>query len=104
MNQPLTILAPIKLAAEKTEADLLAASEHFQNEFVSQQPGVLRRELIRTGEGQYMDIIQFRSKEDLQKVMEEEAKSPVCREFFSVMDLSGADEDIESYPSLATYS
>ena len=38
MKTPITVLAPIKLAAGKTEADLLAASDRFQEEFVSNQP------------------------------------------------------------------
>ena len=49
MKTPITVLAPIKLATGKTEADLLAASDRFQEEFVSNQPGVLRRELVRKG-------------------------------------------------------
>ena len=48
---PVTVLAPIKLAAGKSEADLLAASKIFQEEFVAHEPGVLRRELVRKPDG-----------------------------------------------------
>lgn len=105
MSEPITVLAPIKLASGKTEADLLAASGRFQENFVSRQQGVLRRELVRTADGEYLDIVQFRSAADAEKVMEAERSSPDCMEFFSMMDLSDVDMEAEMpmYRSLATY-
>ena len=105
MQNPVTILAPIKLAAGKTEADLLAASEKFQTEFVSKEPGVLRRELVRTPDGNYLDIVQFRSAEDVADITEKEKKSAVCGAFFAVMDFSDMDmeAEMEIHQSLATY-
>jgi hypothetical protein len=67
MTKPVTVLAPIKLAKGKTEADLLSASDRFQKEFAKDQAGILRRELVRTAKGQYIDIVQFRSAEDAQE-------------------------------------
>ncbi len=102
MKQAVTVLAPIKLAAGKTEADLIAASNQFQTTFVSKHAGVLRRELIKTGDGEYTDIIQFRSQEDAEKVMAAEAESTDCQAFFSLMDMS-EEVDIRLHPSLVTY-
>lgn len=106
MSSNVTVLVPMKLATGKTEADLLSASEKFQNEFAAKQPGIIRRELIRTGEGQYMDIILFKSKKDAEDVVAAEANSPVCHEFFSNLDLSDMDMDaeIDYHTSLAVYS
>ena len=99
------MLAPIKLAANRSEADLLAASQVFQDDFVAAEPGVLRRELVRTGEATYIDIVQFRSKADMEDVMEKEKASPVCHAFFAVMDMSAESEsDLAIYPSLAHLS
>ncbi|WP_434361541.1 hypothetical protein NF212_24295 [Parasalinivibrio latis] len=100
---PVTVFAPIRLAEGKTENDLIAASEKFQAQFVSLQAGVLRRELIRTGSGEYIDIVQFRSEEDAVKVIEAEMTSPACHEFFSVMDIDDTDGGLDFYPSLHTY-
>lgn len=101
----ITILAPIKLAHGKTEADLLAASRDFQDNFVAHEPGVLRRELVRNPDGTYLDIVQFRTAEDVQDITQKEMNSPVCARFFAVMDMS--DEAAETMPealvSLATY-
>ncbi len=105
MQKPVTILAPIKLATGKTEADLLAASERFQSEFVSKEAGVIRRELVRTPDGNYIDIVQFRSAEDVEDITEKEKKSAVCHAFFAVMDFSDMDMEagMELHQSLATY-
>jgi len=105
MTTPITVLAPIKLAKGKSEADLIKASDKFENEFVSKQPGVIRRELIRTGDGEYLDIVQFRSKKDAEDIIKKEKESPACHAFFAVMDMDGEDDsEIDFYPSLATYS
>lgn len=105
MTHPVTVLAPIKLAAGKSETDLLAASARFQQEFVNAQPGILRRELVRKSDGTYLDIVQFRSTEDAMVVMEAEKDSTVCHVFFSIMEMDDGSEsaDIEFYESLETY-
>ena len=105
MNTPVTVIAPIKLAAGKTERDLLAASEVFQADFVSKQAGILRRELVRTGPGTYLDIVQFSSEAEAQNVLALEANSTACLVFFAVMDLTGEDASKmpDLYPSLATF-
>jgi len=102
---PITVLAPIKLAPNKTEADLLAASEKFQSEFVTHETGVLRRELVRAHDVTYLDIVQFRSKADMAEVIEKEMQSPACADFFAVMDLTDFDPDapMETYVSLETH-
>lgn len=106
MTNPVTVLAPVKLAQGKTERDLIEASDKFQANFVDNEPGILRRELVRIGEGEYLDIVQFQSREEAVAVMEKEMESPVCHEFFSVMDMSADSEaeDITLYPSLKTYA
>ncbi len=105
MTTPVTIIAPITLAKGKSEADLLAASNIFQTDFVNDQEGVIRRELIRKADGQYLDIVQFRSVEDARDVIKKEMVSPACHAFFSIMDLSDMDDlEMELYPSLATYT
>jgi len=104
MQHAVTVIADFKLAPGKTEQELIAASDQFQQAFVNQQSGVLRRELIKTGEGCYTDIVQFRSREDAEQVMAAETTSEHCLDFFSVMDMSDMDDKVSYYPSLATYT
>ena len=104
MTTPVTVIAPIRLALDKTEADLVAASEQFQKEFASRQPGILRRELVRKEAGQYLDIVQFRSAEDVEDILEKEKSSAACHAYLAVMDMTDMDDsDMRVYPSLATY-
>lgn len=108
MTNRITVLAPIKLARGKTEADLIEASDKFQKAFVDQESGVLRRELIRTGDGEYMDIVQFRSKADAEEVIAKEMASPVCHEFFAVMEMGDFADDpsaaVALHESIAIYN
>lgn len=103
MNQAVTVLAPVKLAKGITEADLLSASRKFQSDFVAHQPGVIRRELVKKADGSYLDIIQFRSKKDMEDVIKKEQASEICAEFFAIMDMSDAEANFEIMQSLATY-
>jgi len=102
MTKPVTVLAPIVLAKGKTETDLMTASERFQKEFVSQQTGIIRRELVKRDNDEYLDIIQFRSKAHAEEVMKLERESQACIDFFSVMDFT-KEVNIEMMLSLATY-
>lgn len=98
----ITVLAPVKLAPGKSEADLLAASKDFQENFVAHEPGVLRRELVRKTDGTYLDIIQFRSEADYHDVLKKEMESEVCIPFFAVMDMS-EEPEMELLTSLQTF-
>ena len=105
MTTAITVLASIKLAVGKTEEDLLTASNIFEKKFVSKQSGIVRRELVRKSNNEYIDIVQFRNMKDMEKVMEEEKTNSACHDFFSVMDLENMDESqIVVCPSIATYS
>lgn len=103
---PVTVLAPVKLAAGVNEAQLLAGSQKFQDDFVAHEPGVLRREMVRKPDGTYLDIVQFRSEADMGDILEKEMKSPVCAAFFALMDMSDYDPEapMETHVSLATYT
>ncbi len=104
MKNAVTVLVPFTLTKGKTEQDMVDASNQFQEHFVNHHEGVLRREIIKTGERSYTDIVQFRSREDAERVIAAEAASEDCQAFFSVMDLNDMDERIDFYPSLATYT
>ncbi|KZL17930.1 hypothetical protein PsAD2_02807 [Pseudovibrio axinellae] len=101
MTAPITVIAQIKLAKGKTEKDLLTASDAFEVGFASKQPGILRRELVRKPDGTYLDVVKFRSANDMDVVIEKEKTSEICHAFFSVMDMT--DEEFEVCQSLKTY-
>jgi hypothetical protein len=79
-------LAPFRLSAGNTEDDLVAASDGFDREFVQNQDGILRRILLRDGDGGYADLVFFEDLAAIERVVEAERTSDVCAAFFSVMD------------------
>jgi len=105
MTAPTVEMAKIKLLAGKSEAELVAASEQFQREFLNKQPGFLRRELLRLDEGNYLDLVHWRSAADANAVMEHIMTSPSCLAYFAVMDMDPdkPDEGVTHYTSLVTY-
>ncbi len=103
MDTPVTVIVPIKLAAGRTEEELLAGSQTFQDKFAGLEPGLIRREMVRTGDGTYLDIVQFRSRRDADEIIAKEMQSPVCREFFALIEMEDSSSEITFHPSLATY-
>ncbi|HMQ32482.1 MAG TPA: hypothetical protein PKD53_17250 [Chloroflexaceae bacterium] len=83
--------APFTLAEGVAEATLLAASEALQRVFLSQQPGFVRRELLRGNDNQWVDLVYWASQEAAEAAMQNVAESPVCHRYFALM--AGADAD-----------
>lgn len=79
-------LAPFTLKEGVSEQTLLSTSDHFDRLFVKNQDGILRRILVRDGEGGYADIVFFEDEQAIERVLEAEQNSEVCAAFFSIMD------------------
>jgi hypothetical protein len=88
-------LAPFTLRAGVSEETLLATSDDFDASFVKNQGGILRRILVRDGEGGYADIVFFKDEQAIQRVLEAEQNSEVCAAFFSIMDDGGSHRVFE---------
>ena len=80
------VLAPGRLKDGISEADMLAASDRFQREFVVHHPGVLRRVLVADQTGGYADIVFFADEAAIAEVMAAEATSEVCQRFLELWD------------------
>jgi hypothetical protein len=85
--------APFRLAAGKTEDDLLSASESFQRDFLQHQPGFIRRELLLGANGEWVDLVLWRDRASADAIMEAAASSPHCAAYFQIMDL-GDNPDV----------
>lgn len=88
-------LAPFTLRAGVSEEALLSTSDDFDASFVKNQDGILRRILVRDGEGGYADIVFFTDEQALDRVLEAEQDSEVCAAFFSLMDSDGSHRVFE---------
>jgi hypothetical protein len=83
--------APFRLADGIDETTLLAASEALQREFISQQPGFIRRELLKGQANQWADIIYWDSLSAAEEASHKAMHSPVCHTYFALM--LGADPE-----------
>lgn len=93
------VIAPGRLKNGITEAQLLAASDRFQNEFVVDHPGVVRRVLVADQNGGYADIVFFADEAAIAEVMAAEQTSDVCHQFMGLWD----DDDPVMYRVLHVY-
>ena len=99
-------LASARLKEGVDEAQLLAASDAFQRNFVSQQQGIVRRILVKAKHGGYADLVFFESKEDAERVAQAEATSEHCQALFQLLqppDPSSPDMGVLSFEHLKTY-
>lgn len=99
MGSQVIEIAKIKLAADIGEDELIAASDRFQSEFLSRQPGYLGRDLVRLEQGEYADIIRWEGSEAAEAVLKKLSGSPACRDYFAIMDAGG----IGLHPVLSSY-
>lgn len=105
MSDTIIEMATIKLAQGQNEADLIAASERFQSEFLAHQPGFVGRELVRMKGGEYADIVRWTDMAHAEAIMEKAASSPACLTYFSVMEMNPDNpaEGVSHYQVLARY-
>ncbi|MGI9488274.1 MAG: hypothetical protein ACR2RF_20825 [Geminicoccaceae bacterium] len=106
MNDQVIELASIKLAAGRTEAQLIEASQAFQNGFLNAQDGFIRRDLVRKSDGNYMDIIHWQSRAHADAILEKAQSSDVVGEFFALMDIDPEkmDEGVEHCTLLGSFT
>jgi len=84
------VLAPFELKASVTERALVSASDRFEEDFAGKQDGIIRRELVKDGDGGYADLVFFRDRQSLDHVIKAEQNSEACADFFSMMEGDGS--------------
>ena len=67
---------------------MLAASERLEREFLSQQAGFLRRDLVRKDDGTYVDVIVWQSKAAFEAAFPKAQANEAAGVYFAHMDLS----------------
>jgi hypothetical protein len=93
-------LAPFRLKEGISEDDLVKASDDFEEQFVQKQEGILKRILVKDGDGGYADIVFFEDAAAIDRVIEAEQSSEVCAAFFAIIEDDGAHR---VYEMLKTY-
>ncbi|HKF89354.1 MAG TPA: hypothetical protein VKB85_14960 [Propionibacteriaceae bacterium] len=94
------VIAPFRPKHGITEDVMLQTSDDFDEQFVRKQDGILKRILVKDGEGGYADIVFFNDAAAIDRVMEAEQNSDVCAAFLALID----DEDHPHiYEAVKTY-
>jgi len=84
--------APFELADDVNEDTLVQASDTFQRDFVSEQKGFIRRELLKGKDGQWVDLVFWESKEDAEQVLTNAESSVACSSFFQLMKVADTSD------------
>jgi hypothetical protein len=99
-------IAPFTLKADITETALFEHSDRLEREFLSKMPGYLGRSLARLGEGQWADIVLWRSEEHAAAVMPLVHASSACAAYFHCMvgaDVQDAGAGVSLFRAVRTY-
>ena len=83
--------APFTLAEGVDETRLLAASDMLQREFVSQQRGFIRRELLKGQARGWVDLVYWDSLSAAEEAARNAMNSPVCQTYFALMVQDDSD-------------
>ena len=84
-NNPIIEFAPFTLAEEVDESTLMAASDALQAEFLTQQKGFIKRDLVRIADGKWADVLYWDSKESLEQAMQAAPQHPAAIKYFQLM-------------------
>ncbi|WP_374310436.1 antibiotic biosynthesis monooxygenase [Dongia sp.] len=101
--------APFKLKPGVAEGSVMQASAEMQKHFLDRQPGFMRRELLKRGPGEFVDLVWWESREAAEAAMQVAGTSQACAGYFALMQFDtppeGAvsDSGILHLAQLATY-
>jgi len=79
--------APFVKNSPVTDQQLMAAADRVNIEFLSQQPGFIKRQLVKKSDTDYADIVYWASAEDAGNAAAKVQNCSVCGEYFKLMDI-----------------
>lgn len=97
--------APFSLKEGVSEAEILKASENLQTEFLCQQKGFIRRELLKGADNQWVDLVYWENREAAEQAAKNAANSPACFKYFALMDAdhNNPGAGVFHYDQIKTY-
>lgn len=90
-DTPTVEWAPFNVKAGVTEQALIKQAQTVEDLFLKQQPGYIRRSLLNDGKGQWVDVVYWASKVDASNAMKKAFESPICHQYFALME--GAEHE-----------
>lgn len=77
--------APFEIADDVSDTNLIQASDRLQTEFVTKQPGFIRRELLKGQNGKWVDLVFWATPEDAEHAAKSAEHSESCHHYFQLM-------------------
>ncbi len=81
-------LAQFKAKSGVSDGEILAASQEAHDGFLAKQKGYVSRELLKSSEGEWVDIVHWETMEDAQAAMNSFMDHPSTKKFGEVIDPS----------------
>lgn len=91
MSNQVIELASFRLAEGANEVALIAASDAMQEGFLKLQKGFIKRDLVKTADGQWADVVYWENQESADAILQEAMNNPICLKYFELM--TGADHE-----------
>ena len=98
--------APFVKATGVTEQQLVSAADRVNFEFLTKQPGFIKRELIKKSDMEYADVIHWNTKQEAVAAGEKVFNCGECNEYFKLMDMeasANAGKGFSHYEILKTW-
>jgi hypothetical protein len=77
--------APFTLAEGVDESTLMAASDALQTEFLNQQKGFIKRDLVRIADSKWADVLYWETRESVEKALQEAPNNQAALNYFQLM-------------------
>ncbi len=81
-------IAQFKIKAGVSDAEVLTASQEAHDGFLTTYNGFLDRELLKSSDEEWIDIVRWETMEDAQKAMQNFMGHPSTKKFGEVIDPS----------------
>ncbi|KZL05135.1 hypothetical protein PsAD2_04490 [Pseudovibrio axinellae] len=88
MTDQVIEIAPFHLSPDRSESELLEASERFQKEFLEEFDGFVRRSLVKHEDGAYADIVTWATGAASKAAVAAAGKHAAGQAYFSLLDVS----------------
>ncbi|WP_448566300.1 antibiotic biosynthesis monooxygenase family protein [Thalassotalea ganghwensis] len=84
-NLPSVEWAPFQLNEGVEEQQLIMAADNIQNDFLANQPGYIKRELLKASNDTWVDLIYWTDSAAAESAFQQAEHCNACGEYFALM-------------------
>lgn len=81
-------IAQFKAKSDVSDTEVMAASQEAHEGFLMRHKGFVSRELLKSGNDEWIDILHWKTMEDAQKAMRNMMDHPSTKKFNEIIDPS----------------